>query len=99
MLPTKLTEKVSEPKGVTTVRRGDVRESLSEDTPRAARLIAVKLADVQAQNDLLGLHRQILDCALIAAVDPMSRSSTDWTRSSLRDAFTCEEQVRVLFLR
>jgi hypothetical protein len=99
LLPTKLTQKVTESEGIATVRRGDLRESLDEDTPRTGRLIAVKLADVQMQNDLPGLHRQILDRAGVSAMDPVSSSSTDWTRSSTRDAFTSEDQVLVLLLR
>jgi hypothetical protein len=99
VFPTELTKKVAEPEGVTTVRRGNVRESLGEDTPRTARLIAIKLADVQMQDDLSGLHRQILDRAGVSAMDTVSRRSTDGTYSSLRDAFTREDQVLVLLLR
>ncbi|GHO62917.1 hypothetical protein KSC_018090 [Ktedonobacter sp. SOSP1-52] len=47
LLLTKLTKKVAESEGVATVRRGDLRESLGEDTLRTGRLIAVKLSYVQ----------------------------------------------------
>lgn len=42
---------------------------------------------------------QILDRAGVSTMDPVSSSPTDWTRSSTHDAFTREDQVRVLLLR
>jgi hypothetical protein len=96
LFSTRLTRNVAESEGGATVRRGDARKSLSEETLRTGRLIAGKRADVEMENDLPGLHRQILDRAGVPAVDSVSSRSTDGTRSSPRDAFTPKDQTRFL---
>ncbi len=71
--------------------RGHLGEPLSEDAPWTVRLITVELADVQLQEDLHILHRQVPDRALIAALDPMSGSATHRTRGARRHPFTGED--------
>jgi len=73
--------------------RGHLREPFGEDASRTIRPITVELADVQMQEDLHVLHRQVPDPALIAAVDPMSGSATHWTGHARRHPFTGENQA------
>ncbi len=76
--------------------RGHLGEPFGEDAPRTVRLITVELADVQMQEDLHVLNREIPDGALIAAMDPMSGSATHRTGGARRHAFTGEDQTRGL---
>jgi len=72
---------------------GHLGEPLGEDAPRTVRPITVELADVQMQEDLHILHRQVPDRTLIAAMDPMSGSATHWTKGARRHPFTGEDQT------
>ena len=73
--------------------RGQLGEPFGEDAPRTVRLITVELADVQMQEDLHVLNRQVPDGAFITAVDPMSGSATHRTGGALRHPFTGEDQA------
>src|SRR6266849_10328324 len=64
-----------------------------EDAPRAVRVITVELPDVQRQDDLHVLNRQIPDRAFIAAMDTMSGSTTHRTDGGTRHSFTGEDQA------
>lgn len=93
MFPTKLTEELTKSEGKATVGRGHLGEPFGKDMPRTARLIAGELADVQMEEDLHVLNREIPDGALIAAMDPMSGSTTHRTGGALRHSFTDEDQA------
>ena len=67
--------------------------AFGEDAPGTAGLITVELTDVQMQENLHILNRQIPDGAFIAAVDTMSRSTTYRTAGARRDPFTGEDQA------
>ena len=73
--------------------RSDLGKPLGEDAPRTVRPITVELADVQLQEDLHILNRQVPDRPLIAAMDPMSGSATHWTKGARRHPFTGEDQT------
>ena len=73
--------------------------TLGEDAPRTVRPVTVELADVQLQEDLHILNRQVPDRTLIAAMDPMSRSATYWTKGARRHRFTGEDQTLGLSAR
>jgi hypothetical protein len=93
LFPTKLTEELTKSEGKATVGRGHLGESFGEDAPPTVRLITVELADVQMQEDLHVLNREIPDGALIAAMDPMSGRATHRTGRALSHAFTGEDQA------
>jgi hypothetical protein len=96
LFPTKLTEELTKSEGKATMGRGHLGEPFGEDAPRTVRLITVELADVQMQEDLHVLNREIPDGALIAAMDPMSGSATHRTGRARRHPFTGEDQTRGL---
>jgi len=73
--------------------RRHLGKPLGEDAPRAVRPITVELADVQLQEDLHILNREIQDGALVAAMDPMSGLTTHWTKGARRHPFTGEDQA------
>jgi hypothetical protein len=89
----KLTEKLTQTERVTTMGRGHLGKSLRENAPRTARVITVELADVQMQDDLHVLNRQIPDRAFIAAMDTTSGSCTHGTRGGPRYSLTDEHQT------
>ena len=93
MFPTKLTEELTKSEGKATVGRGHLGKPFGEDAPWTVRLITVELADVQMQEDLHVLNREIPDGAVIAAVDPMSGSATYRTGRAQRHPFTGEDQT------
>jgi hypothetical protein len=73
--------------------RRHLGEPLGEDAPRTVRPITVELADVQMQEDLHILNRQIPNRTLIAAVDPTSGIATHWTGGARRHPFTGENET------
>jgi hypothetical protein len=93
LFPTKLTEGLAKTEGKATLRPGHLREPLGEDAPRTSRPITGELADVQMQEDLHVLPRQVPDAAFRAAMDPMSGSATPRTGGALRYPFTGEDQA------
>jgi hypothetical protein len=93
LFPTKLTEELTKSEGKATMGRSDLGEPLGEDAPRTVRPITVELADMQMQEDLHILNRQVPDRTLIAAVDPTSGSATHRTGGARRHPFTGEDQA------
>jgi hypothetical protein len=88
-----LTEELTQTKGKATMGRSDLGKPLGEDVPQTVRPITVELADVQLQEDLHILNRQVPDRTLKAAMDPMSGSATHWTKGARRHPFTGEDQT------
>jgi hypothetical protein len=76
--------------------RGHLGEPFGEDAPRTVGLITVELTDMQMQEDLHVLNREILDGARISAMDPLSCSATHRTGRARRHPFTGEDQTRGL---
>ncbi len=59
MFPAQLREELAQTEGKATMGRRHLGQSLGEDAPWTVRMITVELADVQMQNDLQVLNRQI----------------------------------------
>src|SRR6266567_3915773 len=85
--PAELSEEFAQTEGKATVGRCHQGQPFGEYAPGTAWLITVELTDMQMQDDLDILNRQIPDLALIATMDPMSRSTTHGTAGSRRDSF------------
>ena len=93
LFSTELTEELTKSESKATVGRGHLGQPFGEDAPRTVRLITVELADVQVEENLYVLNREIPDGALIAARDPMSGRATQRTGGTRCHPFTGENQT------
>jgi hypothetical protein len=81
--------------------RGDLRQTLGEDLPRAGGIGADEATDLDVQVDGEPRPGQVAECALVAAVDAIARFAADGTTHVRRlrdgadgDAVVAEEKRR-----
>jgi hypothetical protein len=81
------------------MRCSHLGEPFSKDAPWTTRLITIELANVQMQDNLHVLKREIPDRAFIAAMDTVSQRSTYRAEGGRSDPFTDEDQTPSLPVR